>query len=116
MRLKVVDDIFQMDKEKAAPRVDAHGMQVEVLGIDVEERRAHEVGGSQVPLAVFSLATAYLMAGNLSAYGYVGLTQGAAHLLEVFGDEALRTAYMAPMYRGEWTGTDEYIYRLWKAN
>jgi alkylation response protein AidB-like acyl-CoA dehydrogenase len=67
--------------------------------------RPHAVGGSQVPLAVFSLASAYLMAGNLSAYGYFGLTQGAAHLLEAFGDEALRTAYMAPMYRGEWTGT-----------
>ncbi|MEO7734933.1 MAG: acyl-CoA dehydrogenase [Kofleriaceae bacterium] len=74
------------------------------LGV-VAAPRPHAVGGSQVPLAVFSLATAYLMAGNLSAYGYLGLTQGAAHLLEVFGDEALRTAYMAPMYRGEWTGT-----------
>jgi butyryl-CoA dehydrogenase len=45
------------------------------------------------------------MAGNLSAYGYLGLTLGAAHLLEAFGDEALRAAYMARMYRGEWTGT-----------
>jgi len=67
--------------------------------------RPHAVGGSQVPLSVFSLASAYLMAGNLSAYGYLGLTQGAAHLLEAFGDEALRTAYMARLYRGEWTGT-----------
>jgi butyryl-CoA dehydrogenase len=74
------------------------------LGV-VAAPRPHAVGGAQVPLAVFSLATAYLMAGNLSAYGYVGLTQGAAHLLEAFGDEALRTAYMARMYRGEWTGT-----------
>jgi len=74
------------------------------LGV-VAAPRPHEVGGSQVPLAVFSLATAYLMAGNLSAYGYLGLTQGAAHLLEAFGDDALRAAYMAPMYRGEWTGT-----------
>jgi len=74
------------------------------LGI-VAAPRPHAVGGSQVPLTVFSLATAYLMAGNLSAYGYLGLTQGAAHLLEAFGDEALRTAYMARMYRGEWTGT-----------
>ncbi len=74
------------------------------LGV-VAAPRPHAVGGSQVPLAVFSLATAYLMAGNLSAYGYLGLTQGAAHLLETFGDQALRDAYMAPMYRGEWTGT-----------
>ena len=74
------------------------------LGL-VAAPRPHAVGGAQLPLAVFSLATAYLMAGNLSAYGYLGLTQGAAHLLEVFGDDALRAAYMAPLYRGEWTGT-----------
>lgn len=67
--------------------------------------RPREVGGQQLPLAVYALATAYLMAGNASAYGYVGLTQGAAHLLEAFGDDHLRTTYMAPMYRGEWTGT-----------
>jgi alkylation response protein AidB-like acyl-CoA dehydrogenase len=74
------------------------------LGV-VAAPRPHAVGGSQVPLTVFSLASAYLMAGNLSAYGYLGLTQGAAHLLEAFGDEALRATYMARMYRGEWTGT-----------
>ncbi|HSS01411.1 MAG TPA: acyl-CoA dehydrogenase [Kofleriaceae bacterium] len=74
------------------------------LGI-VAAPRPHDVGGAQVPLAAFALATAYLMAGNLSAYGYLGLTQGAALLLEVFGDEALRTSYMARMYSGEWTGT-----------
>jgi len=74
------------------------------LGV-VAAPRPHAVGGAQVPLTVFSLASAYLMAGNLSAYGYLGLTQGAAHLLEAFGDETLRAAYMARMYRGEWTGT-----------
>jgi alkylation response protein AidB-like acyl-CoA dehydrogenase len=67
--------------------------------------RPHAVGGAQLPLTIASLATAYLMAGNLSVYGYVGLTQGAAHLLEAFGSDALRATYMAPMYRGEWTGT-----------
>jgi butyryl-CoA dehydrogenase len=67
--------------------------------------RSYEVGGFQMPLTVFSLAAAYLMAANLSVYGYIGLTQGAAHLLEVFGSEELRERYMAPMYRGQWTGT-----------
>src|SRR6185295_11901327 len=74
------------------------------LGI-VAAPRPHAVGGAQLPVTVFSLATAYLMAANLSAYGYLGLTQGAAHLLEAFGDDALRAAYMVPLYRGEWTGT-----------
>jgi alkylation response protein AidB-like acyl-CoA dehydrogenase len=67
--------------------------------------RPAAVGGQQLPLAVFTLATAYLMAGNAAAYAYLGLTQGAAHLLEAFGDETLRATYMAPMYRGTWTGT-----------
>ena len=67
--------------------------------------RPHDVGGQQVPLSVTTLATAYLMAANLSAYGYVGLTQGAAHLLEAFGDEHLRATYMRRMYAGEWSGT-----------
>ncbi|HEY0193489.1 MAG TPA: acyl-CoA dehydrogenase, partial [Kofleriaceae bacterium] len=74
------------------------------LGL-VSAPRPGEVGGAQVPLAVFALASGYLMAGNLGAYGYLGLTQGAAHLLEAFGSPALREAYMARMYRGEWTGT-----------
>ncbi|MBK9033107.1 MAG: acyl-CoA dehydrogenase [Myxococcales bacterium] len=67
--------------------------------------RPTAVGGQQLPLSVFTLATAYLMAGNASAYGYLGLTQGAAHLLEAFGDEHLRTTYMPKLYAGAWTGT-----------
>ncbi|HEX4418151.1 MAG TPA: acyl-CoA dehydrogenase [Kofleriaceae bacterium] len=86
------------------PRMRALYGRLTELGV-VAATRPHEVGGAQVPLVVFSLATSYLMAGNLSAYGYLGLTQGAAHLLEAFGDDALRAAYMTRMYRGEWSGT-----------
>ena len=67
--------------------------------------RPYDVGGAQLPLVVCSLAASYLMAANLSVYGYIGLTQGAAHLLEAFGSPELRATYMAPLYRGEWTGT-----------
>jgi len=67
--------------------------------------RPHAVGGDQVPLVVFSLATAYLMAANGAAYGYIGLTQGAAHLLEAFASDELKARYMTPMYAGTWTGT-----------
>ncbi|MFT3698234.1 MAG: acyl-CoA dehydrogenase [Kofleriaceae bacterium] len=78
--------------------------QLRELGFIAAPRSA-EVGGAQLPLTVFSLATAYLMAGNLSVYGYAGLTQGAAHLLDAFGSDELKRDYMAKMYRGEWTGT-----------
>jgi alkylation response protein AidB-like acyl-CoA dehydrogenase len=67
--------------------------------------RPHDVGGQQVPFAIFSLASVYLMAANLGAYGYLGLTQGAAHLLEAFAAPELRATYMPRMYEGTWAGT-----------
>ncbi|XXT15753.1 acyl-CoA dehydrogenase [Sorangium sp. So ce429] len=67
--------------------------------------RPAAVGGQQLPLVVATLAGAYLMAANLSACGYLGLTTGAAHLIETFGDDALKAAFMTRMYAGEWTGT-----------
>ncbi|ATB35662.1 acyl-CoA dehydrogenase [Cystobacter fuscus] len=67
--------------------------------------RPVEVGGQRLPLTVYSLASAYLMAGNLSAYAFIGLTTGAAHLIEAFGSEWLKDTFMAKMYAGQWTGT-----------
>lgn len=57
-----------------------------------------------LPLTITTLSSAYLMAGNLSAYGYAGLTAGAAHLIEAFGASELQ-AWAAKMRTGEWTGT-----------
>lgn len=67
--------------------------------------RPPEVGGQQLPMTVAGLATCYLMAGNLSAYCYLGLTTGAARLIESFGSDELKERFMARMYTGEWTGT-----------
>ncbi|OJH37439.1 acyl-CoA dehydrogenase [Cystobacter ferrugineus] len=67
--------------------------------------RPVETGGQQLPLTVYSLASAYLMAANLSAYAFIGLTTGAAHLIEAFGSEWLKDTFMAKMYAGQWTGT-----------
>ena len=74
------------------------------LGVITATRPA-SVGGSSLPTCIATLANAYLMAANLSAYGYAGLTTGAARLLESFGSEDLRARFMKPMYAGEWTGT-----------
>jgi butyryl-CoA dehydrogenase len=83
-----------------------HELWRQMVALDlVAGPRPHAVGGQQLPLVITTLATAYLMAGNCAAYGYVGLTQGAAHLIEAFGDATLRDEVMARMYRGEWTGT-----------
>jgi alkylation response protein AidB-like acyl-CoA dehydrogenase len=78
--------------------------QLVAMGLTSATRPA-AVGGQQLPMTVAALASAYLMAGNLSAYGYVGLTSAAAHLLEAFGDETLRRELMEPLYAGKWTGT-----------
>jgi butyryl-CoA dehydrogenase len=67
--------------------------------------RPAAVGGQQLPSTVAMLASAYLMAGNASAYAYVGLTNAAAHLIEAFGDDRLQRELMMRMYAGEWAGT-----------
>src|SRR5690606_31545503 len=74
------------------------------LGVIAATRPA-AVGGQQLPLVAAVAAQIYLMAGNLSVYGYAGLTAGAAHLVEAFGDAALRARYLPALYEGRWTGT-----------
>jgi len=74
------------------------------LGV-LSATRPPEVGGQRLPMTVASLATSYLMAANLSAYGYLGLTTGAARLIESFGSDELKERFMSRMYSGEWTGT-----------
>jgi len=67
--------------------------------------RPVEHGGQQLPFVVHAVAAAYLGAANLNLVGLAMLTSGAAHLVEAFGDDALRAAWMAPLYAGTWTGT-----------
>jgi alkylation response protein AidB-like acyl-CoA dehydrogenase len=74
------------------------------LGL-VNVTRPYEVGGQQLPTTVVTAAHAYLKAANASLFSYVGLTTGAAHLIETFGDDDARETFMGPMYAGEWTGT-----------
>ncbi len=71
----------------------------------VAATRPYDVGGQQLPHVVASVAALYGMAANLSAVSYLGLTAGAAHLIEAFGSDALKAEMMAPMYSGRWTGT-----------
>ncbi|MFI5301400.1 MAG: acyl-CoA dehydrogenase family protein, partial [Polyangiales bacterium] len=67
--------------------------------------RPREVGGQQLPFTVHAIAATYLGAANLNVVGLAMLTTGAAHLIEAFGDEALRARWMTPLYEGRWTGT-----------
>lgn len=96
--------VFKDGRIRVHPRMHAMFPALADLGL-TSATRPESVGGQQLPLTVAALAGAYLMAANLSAYGYLGLTTGAAHLIEAFGSEALKRDYMDRMYAGEWTGT-----------
>ena len=74
------------------------------LGI-IAAARPEAVGGQNLPLTIHAFAAGYLMAANAAAYGYAGLTTGAAHLLEAFGSDWLKSTFMRRMYAGEWSGT-----------
>ena len=74
------------------------------LGV-IAASRPHGVGGQQIPLTVSTAAHLYIMAGITSAYSYTGLTTGAAHLVEAFGSEALKTEYLPALNEGRWSGT-----------
>ncbi|MEZ4340103.1 MAG: acyl-CoA dehydrogenase [Sandaracinaceae bacterium] len=78
--------------------------QLAELGV-VAATRPDEVGGASLPQTIAALAHAYLMAGNLAPTAMAGLTTGAAHLIEAFGDDELKDRFMRPMYEGRWTGT-----------
>ena len=89
---------------KVHPRMRAIWGELVATGL-VACARPVEVGGQSLPMTVAAFANAYLMAGNLSAFCYAGLTTGAAHLIEAFGDEQLKATFMRPMYEGRYTGT-----------
>jgi alkylation response protein AidB-like acyl-CoA dehydrogenase len=96
--------VFRDGRVHTHPALPALFEQMVDLGV-LTATRSESVGGQQMPMLVHTLATAYLMAANLGAYGYVGLTNGAAHLIEAFGTDELKDRFMTRMYAGEWTGT-----------
>ena len=95
---------YEDGRVRTHPRMAELYPQLAALGV-LNATRPCEVEGQQLPLTVACIANAYLMAGNLSAFGYCMLTTGAAHLIEAFGSEHLKRTFMEPMYAGRWTGT-----------
>jgi alkylation response protein AidB-like acyl-CoA dehydrogenase len=95
---------FENGRVLVHPRLREIYPQLVAIGV-LNATRPAGAGGMQLPLTVAVAARAYLMAGNLSASAYLGLTAGAAHLIEEFGDQHLRREFMDRMYAGEWTGT-----------
>ncbi|HJK89533.1 MAG TPA: acyl-CoA dehydrogenase, partial [Polyangiaceae bacterium LLY-WYZ-15_(1-7)] len=96
--------VFEGGRVRLHPRFGPLFTQLRELGV-IAATRPEEVGGQQMPLTVSTLAHTYLMAGNLSVAALAWLTTGAAHLVEAFGDDAVKERFLARMYAGEWTGT-----------
>src|SRR5262245_18178201 len=89
---------------KAHPAMHAIYPRLVELGV-IAATRPESVVGQGLPVLAATIAHAHLMAANLSAYAYLGLTSRAARLIESFGSDALRDRFMHKMYSGEYTGT-----------
>ncbi len=63
-----------------------------------------EAGGQGFPLVISSAAQEWFI-HNFGLLCYPYLTQGAAHLIEVYGTEIQKRKYMDRMYACEWGGT-----------
>lgn len=64
-----------------------------------------EIGGQQLPNIVNLIPNFIFAAANYSASAYLILTAEAAHLIESFGTEEMKQAYIPKMFAGEWQGT-----------
>lgn len=65
----------------------------------------YEIGGMQLPGMVVT-ASAYIQeTANNHLPGYIGLTLGAAELIEKFGSKELNDKFVPKMLTGDWTGT-----------
>jgi alkylation response protein AidB-like acyl-CoA dehydrogenase len=64
-----------------------------------------EWGGQGMPHLVAMAAGDYFLGANFAFMMYVGLTNGAAGLIQSFGSEKLKKLFLKKMNSGEWTGT-----------
>ncbi len=71
----------------------------------INATRPYDVGGQQLPFTVATVASFYLLAANGAAYSFAGLTTGAGHLIETFGDQTVRSLFLEPLYNGTFNGT-----------
>ncbi|MDQ1239383.1 MAG: Acyl-CoA dehydrogenase, partial [Thermodesulfobacteriota bacterium] len=64
-----------------------------------------EAGGQGSPYSLYCGATEHFLAANLPFMSYPGLTLGAARLVQHYGTEWQKAAFMERMITGEWGGT-----------
>jgi butyryl-CoA dehydrogenase len=71
----------------------------------ISSRVPFDQDGEQLPSMVADICEFIFAAANYSANAYPGLTFGASHLIESFGDKELYDTYVPRMRAGEWQGT-----------
>ncbi|MBN2284632.1 MAG: acyl-CoA dehydrogenase [Deltaproteobacteria bacterium] len=63
-----------------------------------------EIGGQGLPVSIRTAAQDWFV-HNFAFISYPGLTEGAAHLIAVFGTDEQKKKYLEKMVTGEWSGT-----------
>lgn len=102
-----------MDKEKAYYKdgvVHVHPSLREAIralaeGGWISAHDSYENNGQQMPFTLMNAALLTFYAANGNAASHAFLTQGAANLIQSFGSDELREAYIPQLYSGEWQGT-----------
>ncbi len=64
-----------------------------------------DFGGMGLPECVGTGISEFIMGANTSLSLTVLLTRGAAHLIQSFGSDDLKSRFVEPMVTGRWTGT-----------
>jgi len=64
-----------------------------------------EYGGMGFPYVVSNALNEFPMGANCSFYLYGLLLTGAANVIQKYGSDELKQAYLPPMYEGRWGGT-----------
>ena len=64
-----------------------------------------EDGGMQLPLTIMQAVRAIFCSANIPALGYMGLTNSAANMLNLWGKEELKNRFLPHMRSGRFYGT-----------
>ncbi len=71
----------------------------------ITARVPFELDGEQLPHLIADACEYIFQCANYSANAYLGLTAGAANLIETFGSKELYDTFTPKMYAGQWQGT-----------
>ncbi len=71
----------------------------------ITARVPFELDGEQLPHLIADACEYIFQCANYSANAYLGLTAGAANLIETFGSKELYDTFTPKMYEGNWQGT-----------